>query len=75
MAMTEVDVRADALSQLEEAVRYRELVDKMMLNAVKAARDAGATWEQLGSVLKISHQGARSTWQRKLKGLQNGSAR
>lgn len=61
------------LDDLAEAVRYRELVDKMMLAAVKRSRDEGATWEQIGDVLGISHQGARSTWNRKLKALSNGA--
>ena len=64
----------DHLSDLAEAVRYRELVDKMMLLAVKGARDSGATWEQVADVLGITHQGARSTWQRRIKALANGSA-
>jgi hypothetical protein len=63
----------EALEELAEAVRYRELVDKMMLAAVKGAREGGATWEQVGDVLGISHQGARSTWQRRLKALSNGA--
>ena len=73
--MTEVEpTKEDFLVDLADALRYRELVDKMMLLAVKGARDGGATWEQIAEVLGISHQGARSTWQRRLKALTNGSA-
>jgi hypothetical protein len=43
----------------------------MKLAAVAGARRAGATWEQVAEVLGISHQGARSTWQRRLKALEN----
>jgi hypothetical protein len=57
------------LGELADAVRYGELVDSMKLLAVKKARDEGATWERIGEVLGISHQGARSTWQRRLKAL------
>ena len=61
------------LSDLHEARRYKELSEKMMLQAVRGAREHGATWEQIGEVLGISHQGARSTWQRRLKALSNGA--
>lgn len=67
-------LRDHYLGELRDAVRYGELVDSMKLVAVKGARDQGATWEQLGEVLGISHQGARSTWQKRLKALPQESA-
>ena len=71
--VTTIDVASDR-EKLRDAVRYGELVDSMKLVAVKGARDQGATWEQLGEVLGISHQGARSTWQKRLKALPQESA-
>ena len=69
--MTTTDVARDhALGDLRDAARYSELVDQMKLVAVSNARENGATWEQIGEVLGISHQGARSTWQRRIKALQ-----
>ena len=79
--VTTIDVASDReklrdhyLGELRDAVRDGELVDSMKLVAVKGARDQGATWEQLGEVLGISHQGARSTWQKRLKALPQESA-
>jgi hypothetical protein len=58
------------LEDLSDAVRYSDLVDKMKLEAVAGARECGATWPQVAEVLGISHQGARSTWARRVKALQ-----
>jgi hypothetical protein len=69
MTTTVVKSREEYLEDLREADGYGDLVDKMKLAAVKGARDVGATWEQIGEVLGITHQGARSTWQRRLKAL------
>jgi hypothetical protein len=69
VSTTVVRSKADYLGDLADAVRYGELVERMKLTAVAGARAEGATWEQVAEVLGISHQGARSTWQRRIKAL------
>lgn len=65
------------LEDVRETVRYKELLSKMEFSAVKGARDSGATWEQLGEALGVTHQAARQRWDRKLKAskdLTNGTS-
>jgi hypothetical protein len=66
---TELEAKEQFLGDLADACRYGELVERMKLTAVAGARAEGATWEQVAEVLGISHQGARSTWQRRIKAL------
>ena len=60
---------SEHLDDLAEARRYGELVERMKVAAVKAARDDGATWNEIGAVLGISGQGAQSYFARRLKAL------
>ena len=47
---------------IAEAKRYVELANKMLELEVVKERTAGATWQQIGTALGITHQGARSRW-------------
>lgn len=49
--------------EVQEARRYVELANKLLVAAVVNARnEQGATWQQLGDILGVTHQGARSRW-------------
>lgn len=73
--VTEIEERVSDLTlkahleDIRETVRYKDLLGKMEFAAVKGARESGATWEQLGEALGVTHQAARQRWDRKLKAL------
>lgn len=45
---------------VEELETIRRRVDLVELLVIQIARDSGATWEEIGEVLGISRQAARS---------------
>jgi predicted transcriptional regulator len=60
MARKGLDVVDDLLlHEVSEVVNYRKLVDKMLVKRVVSARKAGATWQELGDALGVTHQAAR----------------
>lgn len=56
--------RGTDLSGLVQARRYVELSAKMLTAEVVKVRGGGATWQQIGDVIGISHQGARQRYAR-----------
>lgn len=67
---------AEPLDELTDAAGYSKLVDKMVKTAVVAARAKGATWQQVGAALGVSHQAARKRFKpicEQAKALANGN--
>lgn len=50
---------ADPLEVLAAALRAREAAETSELDAVRAARDAGASWTDIGDVYGLTKQGAQ----------------
>jgi len=57
------------LVDLSNAKRYRELAERMIEVEVVKARHAGFTWQQIGTALGITHQGARARWAKAVQGV------
>lgn len=50
---------ADPMRALRAAVANRASAENALTNAVKAARDSGASWAAIGSALGVSRQAAQ----------------
>lgn len=50
---------ADSLTVLAAARRRRESAESRELDAVRAARDAGASWSDIGDIYGLTKQGAQ----------------
>jgi hypothetical protein len=59
MSVIDVDqLPTDPLDALRELSRYESELGRLRREAIEAAREAGATWEQVGSALGMSRQAA-----------------
>ena len=50
------------LQTLHDARYLQDLVDRAMLDLVDNAREAGATWKQIGEALGVTRQAAQMRW-------------
>lgn len=57
---------SDELVCLATASQARDEADRALREAVQAARDAGATWHEIGQVLGVAKQTA---WERFWRGV------
>jgi hypothetical protein len=46
------------LRALHWAAQFREYIEQQLVDVVNEAREAGATWTQIGAALGVSHQAA-----------------
>ena len=56
---TEAECRAVALVNLSRARRQYEVAQRAVAENVREAHELGATWADIGDVLRMSRQGAR----------------
>ncbi|OJV82975.1 MAG: hypothetical protein BGO37_13505 [Cellulomonas sp. 73-92] len=54
-----LEATADSLTVLAAARRRRESAETRELDAVRAARDAGASWGDIGDLYGLTKQGAQ----------------
>ncbi|MBX3087649.1 MAG: hypothetical protein KF742_04120 [Cryobacterium sp.] len=52
------------LHALHWAAQFREYIDEQLYEVVVEARDAGATWTQIGDALGVSHQAAMKRYKK-----------
>ena len=54
----------DPVRRLDAIRRYREALEDLEAATVTAAREAGATWVEIGSLYGLSKQGAQQRFRR-----------
>ncbi|NLG22081.1 MAG: hypothetical protein GX555_11715 [Actinomycetales bacterium] len=54
----------DPLRALHWAAQFRAYLDQQLADVVAEAREAGATWTQIGDALGVSHQAAMKRFKR-----------
>lgn len=55
---------ADPMERLDTTRRYREVLEQLEVDSISAARDAGATWRDIGALYGLSKQGAQQRFRR-----------
>lgn len=56
----------DAVAALRTAVQERSAAERHMLDAVRAAREAGMSWSTIGTLVGTSGEAARQRYGRKV---------
>ena len=75
MSLLDVDqLPNDPLDALRELARRESELGVMRRAAIEAARDAGATWEQVGAALGMSRQAAWEYYSRSVRAKLTDSA-
>ncbi len=54
----------DPLRALHWARQFRDDLDRQLVEVVAEARDSGATWNEIGIALGVSHQAAMKRYKR-----------
>jgi hypothetical protein len=52
------------LRALHWAAQFRTYIDEQLVDVVNEAREAGATWAQIGKALGVSHQAAMKRYKK-----------
>lgn len=58
-ALQALDEISDPLTRLDEIRRRREALERLEVETVIAAREAGSTWRTVGQIYGLSKQGAQ----------------
>ena len=58
-AVAELRAETDPLVRLDLTRRIREAAEELEAASVEAARDAGATWSEIGATYGLTKQGAQ----------------
>ena len=68
--MTQIDAKAlpaDPLEALRELAQWEDELERLRLAAVEAARERGASWEQIGAALGMSRQAVWEFYTRQVR--------
>lgn len=60
------ELDADALTLLREAVHGRADAERQMIDAIQAARDAGISWANIGTIIGTSGEAVRQRYADKI---------